>query len=92
MAVMAPVAMVPATVMPAAVPVTVMPTPMPVAVVMPAHFFRLDVIDIVLRDDSGLGTGRRRSSLHFSGHRRQRSGLRSCSKRGAARHKTHRYL
>ena len=85
MAVMAPVAMVPT-----AVPVTVMPATMPVAVVVPAHFFRLDPIDIVLRDDGGFSASGRGSGLQFSGHRRQRRGLRRCSKRCAARYKTHR--
>ena len=92
MAVMAPVAMVPAAMMPTTVPVTVMPAPMPVAVVVPAHFFRLDAIDIVLRDDGGFSAGGRGSGLQFSGHWRQRRGLRSCSKRCAARYKTYRYL
>jgi hypothetical protein len=55
MAVMAPVAT-----MPTAVPVTVMPAAMPVTMVMvvPAHFFRLDAIDFVLRDDSRLAQAR----------------------------------
>ena len=90
MAVMAPVAMVPAAMMPTAVPVTVMP----VAVVVPAHFFRLDTINFVLRDDGGFSANGRGSGsgLQFTGHRRQRRGLRSCSKRCAARYKTHRDL
>jgi hypothetical protein len=62
------------------------------AMMMPAHLFRLDAIDVVLRDDGGLSASGRGSGLQFSGHRRQRRGLRGCSKRGAACHKTHRYL
>jgi len=90
MAVMTPVATMPAT----AVPMAVMPAAVPVAVVVavPAHFFRLDAIDIVLRDDSGLGASGHRRGLQFSRHRRKRRGLCSCSKRGPARHKAHRYL
>lgn len=60
-AMVAPVMTVPATVMPA--PVAAMPVAMPmtavvpmtVAVVVPAHLFGLDVIDIVLRHDRRLG-------------------------------------
>jgi hypothetical protein len=89
MAVMAPVAT-----MPTAVPVTMMPAAMPVTMVMvvPAHFFRLDAIDFVLRDDSGLDAGWRRRGLQFARRRRHRCGLRSCSKRSASCHKSHRNL
>jgi hypothetical protein len=85
MAVMAPVAT-----MPTAVPVTVMPVTM--VMVVPAHFFRLDAIDFVLRDDSGLDAGWRRRGLQFARRRRHRCGLRSCSKRSASCHKSHRNL
>jgi hypothetical protein len=92
--VMAPVAAMPPTVPVAAMPPTVPVTAMPVAVVMvvPVHFFRLDAIDFVLRDDGGLDASRRRRGPQFIQHRRQRCGLRSCGKRSAARHKTHRNL
>jgi hypothetical protein len=62
MAMVAPVM----TVMPATVPMPMpaaMPMPVPMAMMMPAHFFRLDVIDFVLRHDGRLdvcASGRRR--------------------------------
>ena len=49
-------------VMPTAVPVTV-PTVMPVTVMMPAYFLRLDVVDVVLRYDSGFCADGRGSCL-----------------------------
>ena len=39
---------------PAAMVPTVMPATVPVVMAVPAHFFRLDTIDVVLRDDGGL--------------------------------------
>jgi hypothetical protein len=86
--------MSPVAAMPPTVPATVVPAAMPVAVVMvvPVHFFRLDAIDFVLRDDSRLDPGRRRRGPQFIRHRRQRCSLRSCSKRSAACRKTHRNL
>jgi len=81
------VIVVPAAVMP--MPMTV-PSAMPVAVVVPAHFFRLDVIDVVLRYDSAFSVNRRRSALQISRHRRQRCGLRASGKRGASGHKAYR--
>jgi hypothetical protein len=77
----------------AVMPVTAVPTPMPVPMpvaMMPAHFFRLDMIDVVLRNDSGLRACRRGSQLHFSRCRRKRRGLAAGGKRRAARHKSHR--
>jgi hypothetical protein len=47
----------PVTVVPMPVPVTVptaMPVPVPMAMMMPAHFFRLDMVDFVLRYDRRL--------------------------------------
>ena len=75
----APVAMVP-TVMPAAVPVAMV-------VAMPAHFFRLDAIDVVLRDDGGL-SGRARGRQRLWRDRRQRCSLRGCGKRRTGCNKT----
>ena len=46
----------PVTVMPTAVPVTV-PTAMPMSTMVPADFFRLDTIDLVLRYDGRLDLG-----------------------------------
>jgi hypothetical protein len=59
MAVVTPVMTAPVTVTPA--PMAVVPVTVPTA--MPAHLFRLDVINVVLRYDSGLSAGGR-------GHRR----------------------
>ena len=38
-----------------AVPAPVTPMPVPVPVMAPVYFFRLEMIDIVLRDDGGFG-------------------------------------
>src|SRR3569832_1818149 len=91
MTVMVPAAMVPAQ---TPNPVTVMPTtvPAPMPMTVPAHFFRLDTSDVVLRDDGRFGGGGRGNGLQFSRHRRQRCGLRRRGKHGAASHKAHRYL
>ena len=57
-----PVTVVPT--MPPAVPVPVpVPTAVPVAMMVPAHFFRLDAIDVVLRYDSGFSADDRGSCL-----------------------------
>jgi hypothetical protein len=90
-----PMTVMPVAVMPTAVPVT-MPTVMPVtvvvpmAVVVPAHFFRLDAIDLILRHDSGFSTGARRGRLQFGRYRRQRCRVRACGQHRAACHKSHR--
>ena len=65
------------------VPVPVMPVPVPV--MTPAHFFGLETIDIVLRDNGRLCAlaVRRRQALLRS-DRRQRRGLRARGKRGGA--------
>jgi hypothetical protein len=51
----------------------------------PADFFRLQVIDIVLRDDRGLRALARRHEALLGCHRRQRRGARARSKRCSAR-------
>jgi hypothetical protein len=97
-----PVAVMPVTVMPTAVPapmpVTV-PTAMPVMVVpvsvtvtvmVPAHFFWLDMVDVVLRYDGRFGIRGRRGGLRFCRHRWQRCSLRASGKHGAARDKSYR--
>lgn len=66
MAMVVPVTMMPMTVMPTMVvptmvPVAMVPMVMPVPVMVPANFYRLDVIDLVLRYERGLHADRRRS-------------------------------
>ena len=87
--VMAPMAVVPIVPMPMAMmPTPVMPMAMmPAAVVVPTHLFRLDLVDLVLRYEGGLGGGgvnRRRRSIH----RRYRGGLRGSAKHGGDRNKS----
>ena len=59
--------------------------PVPVPIVTPAHLFRLEMIDIVLRDNGGFSAlaGRRRQT-RLRRNRRQRHGLRARDKRGRA--------
>jgi hypothetical protein len=57
---------------------------------MPVHFFRLDVIDFVLRYDSGFNADGCGRCLPFSRDRRKRGGLRDCGQHYAGRHKSHR--
>jgi hypothetical protein len=57
---------------------------MPV-VVTPAHLLRLEMIDLVLPDDRGLRIiGARRRHVLTRRNRRQRRGVRTCSKRARA--------
>ena len=86
MTVVAPVTVVPMP-MPVTVP-TAMPVPMPMAMMMPAHFFRLDMVDFVLRYDrrlDGVASGQRHGGFR---NRRQGSGLCACGKYRAARDKS----
>jgi hypothetical protein len=55
------------------------------AMMMPAHFYRLDVIDFVLRYDSGPGADDSGRGLQFSRGWRKRCGLRACDQHDAAR-------
>lgn len=73
-------------------PMAMVPMMMPMTVMVPAHFLRLDAIDIVLRDDSGFGAHRRRDGLQLAGHRRQGRGLRDSDKHGAGSQQAHRRL
>jgi len=58
---------------------------------VPANFYRLDVIDLVLRYERGFHADRRRS-FQFSRYWRQRRGLSGCGKHQPAHDKAHRYL
>ena len=59
-----------------------MPMPMPVS---PAHLFRLEMIDVVLRGDRGFRAfAARWHEAGFRRYRRQRRGFRARSKRGSA--------
>jgi hypothetical protein len=72
----------PVTAMPMMPPV--MPMPVPV-VVAPAHLFGLEVIDLVLPDHRRLRIiSARRRQILTRRDRRQRRGVRTCSKRGRA--------
>jgi hypothetical protein len=82
-------AVMPVAVMPTVAPVTV-PTVMPVTVMMPVYFFRLDVVDVVLRYDSGFCADGRGSGLQRCRYRRKWCGLCACGKRCAACHKSDR--
>jgi hypothetical protein len=63
--------------------------PMPVPVVAPANLFGLEVIDLVLADNSRFrGFAARRQQPRFRRDRRQWCGLRARSKRGSARYKS----
>jgi hypothetical protein len=62
-----------------------MPSPVP----SPAHFFRGEVIDLVLADNSGLrALAVRRHKIQLWRNRQQRCRLRACSKRCRARNKS----
>jgi hypothetical protein len=77
------------TAMPMAMAPAMMAVPMPVPMMMaPAYLFRLDAIDVCLRNDCGFSAfaiGRLRR-----GDGRQRRGLRTCRKRSCARHESKR--
>ena len=68
-----------------AVPMTMAPV-MAVPVMAPPDFFRLQPIDVFLRDNRGF-TARRHNGL-FRCNRRQRPGLRARRKRGGACNKS----
>jgi len=86
--VMAPVMVTPTPVAAVPAPVPAMPVVM-MSVVTPTHFFRLETIDLVLRDHGGLrAVAARRHQALFRRNRRQRRGLRACSKRGGACNKS----
>jgi hypothetical protein len=58
-------------------------------VVTPAHFFRLEAIDLVLRDHGGFrAVAVRRHQALLRRNRRQRRGLRACNKRGSTCNKS----
>jgi hypothetical protein len=82
-------AVMPVMVVPVMVPMA-MPVMVPAAMMVPAHFLRLDVVDVVLRYDSGFSTGSRGSCLQCCRYRRQRRGLCTCGKHHTTRHKSHR--
>jgi hypothetical protein len=78
-----PVAVVPVMVMPA--PMTMAPVMM-VPVVSPPHFFRLDLIDLVARGHSRMGTFiAAKLSARLKRLRCKRRGLRARSQRGGER-------
>lgn len=90
MAVVTPVmtmAPAPVAVMPAAAPVPV-PAVVPMAVMMPAHFLRLDMINLVLRYDSRLNACARARRQGWLGDRRQGCGLCACGEHRAARNES----
>jgi hypothetical protein len=85
-----PMPPVPAPMAAAPAPMTPMaPMPSPVPVMSPAHLFRPELIDIVLRDDRGFRAlaARRQEALLWR-NRRQRRRLRARSKRRRACNKS----
>lgn len=72
-----------------AVPMT-MPVMVPVAMMVPAYFFRLDAIDVVLRYDGGLSDDGRGSSLQCTRNRGKRRGLCACGEHHTTRYKSNR--
>ena len=70
-----------------AVPMT-MPVMVPVAMMVPAYFFRLDAIDVVLRYDGGLSDDGRGSSLQCTRNRGKRRGLCACGEHHTTRYKS----
>jgi len=80
-----PVVMVPVMVMPVMmVPMVVVPM-----VMMPVYLYGLDMIDLILRDDSGLSVDRR-SCPQCTRYRRNRRSLCACGKHHTTSHKSHR--
>ena len=80
MAMMVPVPVVPTVVMPVMM--------VPVVVVMPAHLFGLDLVDLVLRHDGGIKLYRRLHDCRSGRNRQHGSGLRDRRKRNDARHQS----
>jgi hypothetical protein len=82
--VMAPVMVTPTPVAAVPAPVPLMPVVM-MPVVTPADLFRLETIDLVLRNHGGLrAVAVRRHQALLRRNRRQRRGLHACGKRGRA--------
>src|SRR5579863_1887696 len=85
-----PAATAPMMMMPAAMPMAVMPAvmavPVPMPVMAPSHLFRLQLIDVRLRNHGGLSA--RAIGALRRGNRRQWRGLRACGERGCTSHES----